>query len=70
MYLLYHFINKYVKVGTLFWTEFALIDSEELVKLACIEYLQGLYDAALTPVDLAQLEISIWASVTPRFEPP
>lgn len=35
-----------------------------VAKLACLEYLQQVYDAQLSIVDLAQLELSIWASVT------
>jgi len=37
---------------------------KDLAKLACLEYLQEMYDTDLTPLDLAQLELSIWASVT------
>lgn len=37
---------------------------KELAKLACFEYLQRVYEASLTPLDLAQLKLSIWASVT------
>merc|ERR1712232_123869 len=46
-------------------------DSREFAELKhnakrmCLEYLRQVYDATLTAKDLAQLELSIWASVTP-----
>ena len=39
-----------------------------LVKLSSLEYLQQIYSATLSTADLAQLELSIWASVTPPGE--
>jgi len=42
---------------------------KNLVKLACLEYLQQIYAASLSALDLAQLELSIWASVTPSRQP-
>lgn len=41
---------------------------KQLLKLACLEYLQQVYAASLSALDLAQLELSIWASVTPGEE--
>jgi len=38
---------------------------KQLLKLACLEYLQQVYDASLTVQDLAHFDLSIWASVTP-----
>jgi len=47
----------------------AFVELKNLAKLACLEYLQQVYDASLDESDLAQLELSIWASVTqPRAE--
>lgn len=43
----------------------AFVELKNLAKLACLEYLQKVYDASLDESDLAQLELSIWASVTP-----
>jgi len=43
----------------------AFVELKNLAKLACLEYLQQVYDASLDESDLAQLELSIWASVTP-----
>lgn len=40
-----------------------------LAKVSCLEYLQQVYDAQLSSTDLAQLELSIWASVTPPSDP-
>lgn len=37
---------------------------KQLAKFACLEYLQQVYDVSLSVNDLAQLELSIWASVT------
>merc|ERR1712106_598641 len=36
---------------------------KEFLKLACLEYLQQVYDPSLSVIDLAQLELSLWASV-------
>lgn len=41
------------------------MELKNIAKLACLEYLQQVYDAPLSALDLAQLELSIWASVTP-----
>jgi len=40
------------------------VELKNIAKLACLEYLQQVYDAPLSALDLAQLELSIWASVT------
>jgi len=43
-------------------------DFQELryhLKLACLEYLQQVYDPQLNEMDLAQLDLTLWASVTP-----
>eukprot|EP00929_Paragymnodinium_shiwhaense_P102324 TRINITY_DN65540_c0_g2_i1.p1 TRINITY_DN65540_c0_g2~~TRINITY_DN65540_c0_g2_i1.p1 ORF type:complete len:834 (+),score=188.75 TRINITY_DN65540_c0_g2_i1:81-2504(+) len=56
--------------GAAVWPELYK-DSEEfrelkrVAKLAFLDYLKRIYDASLTAVDLAQLELSLWASVTP-----
>mmetsp|Transcript_10343 Transcript_10343/g.32171 ORF Transcript_10343/g.32171 Transcript_10343/m.32171 type:complete len:866 (+) Transcript_10343:102-2699(+) len=42
------------------------VELKHIAKLACLEYLQQVYDAPLSAQDLAQLELSIWASVTPQ----
>mmetsp|Transcript_111052 Transcript_111052/g.313207 ORF Transcript_111052/g.313207 Transcript_111052/m.313207 type:complete len:991 (+) Transcript_111052:132-3104(+) len=46
--------------------EFVML--KHLAKMACLEYLQQVYDASLSSLDLAQLELSMWASVTPPGE--
>lgn len=43
---------------------------KHILKLTCLEYLHQVYDAAITELDLAQLELSIWASVTPPLQGP
>eukprot|EP00933_Yihiella_yeosuensis_P054023 TRINITY_DN5235_c0_g2_i2.p1 TRINITY_DN5235_c0_g2~~TRINITY_DN5235_c0_g2_i2.p1 ORF type:complete len:549 (-),score=119.23 TRINITY_DN5235_c0_g2_i2:145-1791(-) len=45
------------------------LELKRFVKLACLEYLRQIYNAPLSALDLAQLELSIWASVTPPNEP-
>jgi len=41
------------------------VELKHIAKLACLEYLQQVYDAPFSATDIAQLELSIWASVTP-----
>ena len=43
-------------------------EKKRLVKLSPLEHLQQIHSATLSEADLAQLDLSIWASVTPPNE--